>query len=167
MNRQNDSAGGGRNRTSVERIGDRELVVTRIFDAPPDIVFRAWSQPDLFRRWWVPRSVPGMSLVSCEMDVRTGGKYRLVFGTGGPETFDFYGKYLEVVPDERIVWTNDEGEEGAVTTVTFEAMDGRTLLTFREVYPSSEALEEALQGSAVALPEQLDQLDQLLSGSGV
>jgi uncharacterized protein YndB with AHSA1/START domain len=97
------------------------------------------------------------------MNVRTGGKYRLEFGAGGPETMAFHGKYLEVVPDERIVWTNDEGEEGAITTVTFEDQGGRTLLTFHEAYPSAEALEEALQGSAAGLPEQLDQLDELLS----
>jgi len=100
------------------------------------------------------------------MDVRTGGKYRLEFGAGGADTMAFYGKYLEVVPNERIVWTNDEGEEGAVTTVTFEDQGGKTLLIFHEVYPSKEALEEALQGSAVALPEQLEQLDELLSSLG-
>jgi uncharacterized protein YndB with AHSA1/START domain len=151
------------NRTSVERRGDRELVVTRTFDAPPSMVYRAWSQPELFRRWWMPKSASGVSLVSCDMDVRTGGKYRLEFSAGGPDTMAFYGKYLEVVPNERIVWTNDEGEEGAITTVTFEDQGGKTLVNFHEVYPSSEALEEALQGSAVALPEQLEQLDELLS----
>lgn len=154
------------NRTSVERKGDRELVVTRTFDAPPSIVFRAWSQAELFQRWWVPKSVPGISLVSCDMDVRTGGKYRLEFGFGGSETMAFYGKYLEVVPNERIVWTNDEGEEGAVTTVTFENQGGKTLLTFHEAYPSTEALEEALEGSVAGLPEQLDQLDDLLVTRG-
>ncbi|SCB59280.1 Uncharacterized conserved protein YndB, AHSA1/START domain [Rhizobium aethiopicum] len=166
MTEQVDGAGGAQNRTSVERKGDRELVVTRTFDAPPSTVYRAWSQPELFRRWWVPKSVPGISLVSCDMDVRTGGKYRLEFGAGGSDTMAFYGKYLEVVPNERIVWTNDEGEEGAVTTVTFEDQGGRTLLVFHEVYASKEALEEALQGSAAALPEQLKQLDDLLSGKG-
>ena len=154
---------GAQNRTSVERRGDRELVVTRTFDAPPSMVYRAWSQPELFRRWWMPKSASGVSIVSCDMDVRTGGKYRLEFSAGGPDTMAFYGKYLEVVPNERIVWTNDEGEEGAVTTVTFEDQGGKTLVNFHEVYPSSEALEEALQGSAVALPEQLEQLDELLS----
>lgn len=148
--------------TAVERRGDRELVITRTFDAPPRTVFRAWSEAALFRRWWLPKSVTGVSLVSCEMDVRTGGKYRLEFSFGGPETMAFYGKYLDVIPDQRIVWTNDEGEEGAITTVTFEARDGGTLLTFHESYPSVEALEEALQGSAAGLPDQLDQLGELL-----
>ena len=163
MNQQVASAGGAQNRTSVERKGDRELVVTRTFDAPPSAVFRAWSQPELFQRWWVPKSVPGVSLVSCEMDVRTGGKYRLEFGAGGSEAMAFHGQYLEVVPNERIVWTNDEGEDGAVTTVTFEDLGGKTLLIFHEVYPSKDALEEALQGSAAGLPEQLEQLGKLLS----
>ena len=166
MNQQASSAGGAQSRTSVERRGDRELVVTRIFDAPSSTVFGAWSQPELFRRWWMPKSVSGVSLLSCDMDVRTGGRYRLEFGTGGSDTIAFYGQYLEVVPNERIVWTNDEGEEGAVTTVTFEDQGGKTLLNFYEVYPSKEALEEAQQGAAVALPEQLEQLDELLPSLG-
>lgn len=162
MDSQASVVGGARNRTSVERIGDRELVAARTFDAPPSMVFRAWSQPELFRRWWMPKSASGVSLVSCEMDVQTGGKYRLEFSTGS-DTIAFYGKYLEVVPNERIVWTNDEGEDGAITAVTFEDQGGRTLLKFRESYPSREALEEALQGSAAGLPEQLEQLEELLS----
>jgi uncharacterized protein YndB with AHSA1/START domain len=151
-------------RTSIERRGDREVVVTRLFDAPPSTVYKAWSRPELFQRWWMPRSLAGVSLVSCELDMRTGGKYRLEFGTGGSETMAFHGRYLDVVPNERIVWTNDEGEEGAITTGTFADQGGKTLLTFHEVYPSKEALKEALQGSLAGLPEQLDQLDELLAG---
>ncbi len=150
------------NPTSVERKGDRELIVTRTFDAPPNVVYQAWTQADLFQRWWMPKSASGVTLVSCSMDVRTGGRYRLEFSAGGSDTMAFHGKYLEVVPNQRIVWTNDEGEEGAVTTVTFVDEGGKTILTFQEIYPSSEALEEALQGSAAALPEQMDQLDTLL-----
>ena len=166
MNQQVDSTDGAQNRTSVERRGDCELVVTRTFDAPPSTVYRAWSQPELFQRWWMPKSVSGVSLVSCALDVRTGGRYRLEFAAGGSDTVAFYGKYLEVVPNERMDWTNDEDKEGAVTTVTFEDQGGHTLLKFHEVYPSKEALEEALQGSAAAMPEQLDQLDGLLSSLG-
>jgi uncharacterized protein YndB with AHSA1/START domain len=162
MTQQVNGAGVGQNPTSVERRGDRELVVTRTFNAPPSTVYRTWSQPELFQRWWMPKSVSGVALVSCDLDVRTGGKYRLGFGVGGSETMAFYGKYLEVVPNERIVWTNDEGEEGAITTVTFEDERGRTRVIFHEVYPTKEALEEALQGSAAALPEQLEQLDELI-----
>lgn len=172
MDSQSENGSGAGNRTSIERRGDRELVVTRTFDAPRAMVYRAWSEPELFRRWWMPKSATGVTLVSCDMDVRTGGKYRLEFSTGGPQTMAFYGKYLDVVPNERIVWTNDEGEvedageEGAITTVTFEDHGGQTLLRFHEVYPTAEALEEALQGSAAALPEQFDQLGEVLSGSG-
>ena len=163
MDQQVSSAGGAQFRTSIERKGDRELLVTRTFDAPPSTVYKAWSDPALFKRWWMPRSISGVSLVSCDLDVRTGGKYRLEFSAGGSDTMAFYGKYLEVVPNERMVWTNDEDKEGAVTTVTFEDQGGHTLLKFHEVYPSSDALEEALQGSVAGLPEQLDQLDALLS----
>ena len=154
-------------RTGIERIGDRELAITRRFDAPPHIVFRAWSDASLFRRWWVPQSVPGILLVGCQIDMRTGGKYRLEFGAGEGQTMAFYGKYLEVVPNERIVWTNDEGEEGAITTVTFTEMEGQTLLRFHELYPSKAALEEALEGSALGLPEQLEQLAAVLAEGGV
>jgi uncharacterized protein YndB with AHSA1/START domain len=153
-------------RASVERRGDRELVVTRTLDASPSTVFRAWSQPELFQRWWVPNSVSGVSLMSCDMDVRTGGKYRLEFSVGGSDTLAFYGKYLEVVPNERLIWTNDEGEEGAITTITVKDVDGKALLTFHEVYPSKGALDEALQGSALALPEQLEQLGEIVLSLG-
>jgi uncharacterized protein YndB with AHSA1/START domain len=161
MDQQTNSHRVAQNATSVVRKGDRELVVTRTFDAPPHLVFKAWSDANLFRRWWVPKGAP-MSLVACDMDVRTGGTYRLEF-LAGEDRMAFYGRYLEVLPDQRIVWTNDEGEEGAVTTVSFEDQGGRTLLTFHELYPSVEALEEAIQGSAAGLPIQLDQLDEMLS----
>jgi len=160
---QQANKSGAQNPTSVERRGDREIIVQRTFDAPPSTVFKAWSQPELFKRWWVPKSLPGISLVSCDMDVRTGGKYRLEFGVAGSETMAFYGKYLDVVQNERIVWTNDEGEEGAITTVTFEDQGGKTLVKFHEVYPSLEALEEALHGSAAGLPEQFEQLAELIA----
>ena len=149
---------------AVERCGDRELVVMRTFDAPRSTVYEAWSQANLFQRWWVPKSAAGISLVSCDLDVRTGGTYRLGFSAGGSDIMTFYGRSIEVVPNDRIVWTNDEGEEGAITTVTFEDRDAQTLLTFREFYQSREALDEALQGSAAGLPEQLGQLGALLAG---
>ena len=163
MTQQVSSADGQRNSTSVERVGERELVIMRTFNARPNVVYRAWIQPALFQRWWVPKTALGILLVGCEMDVRTGGKYRLEFGSGGSDTMAFYGKYLEVVENHRIVWTNDEGEEGAITTVTFQELDGKTLVKFSEVYPTTEALEEALLGSAAGLPEQLEQLAELLS----
>ena len=156
------SDAGMRNRTRVERRSDREMAVTRSFDAPAHLVFEAWTRPELFMRWWVPKSL-GVPLLSCEMDVRTGGGYRLEFGRDGSNSWAFFGKYIEVVPNSRLVWTNEEDEQGAVTTVTFEEKDGRTLLTFHELYPSREALDEALIGMAEALPEQFGQLDALLA----
>jgi uncharacterized protein YndB with AHSA1/START domain len=146
-------------RTTVQRKSDRELVVTRTFDAPARLVFEAWSRPELFKKWWVPKSM-AMTLRSCEMDVRTGGTYRLSFGEG----MDFFGRYLEVTPPSRIVWTNEEsGENGSVTTVTFEEQGGRTLLVMSEVYPSKEALDAAGTGAADATHETFAQLDELLA----
>lgn len=166
MDEQVGSAGGKQNATSVERRGNRELVATRLFDAPPGAVFDAWSRSELFQRWWVPKSVPGLSLVACDLDVRTGGTYRLEFGMASSGTAAFHGRYLEVVANERIVWTNDEDDDGAVTTVILEHQGGKTLLRYQEAYPSEAALEEALQGSAAALPEQFDQLEEMLLGPG-
>jgi uncharacterized protein YndB with AHSA1/START domain len=152
------------NRTAVERRSDRELVVTRAFDAPARIVFEAWSNPELFQRWWVPKS-PGLSLLSCDMDARTGGTYRLVFRHPAfDQPMAFFGTYREVTPPKRIVWTNEESDQGAVTTVTFEESAGKTLVTFHELYPTEAALDEALAGSAEGLPEQFAQLDELLAG---
>lgn len=147
-------------RTAVERKSDLELVVTRVFDGPVRLVFDAWTKPELFRLWWAPRSM-GVPLLSCEMDVRTGGGYRLAFGHDAADSMAFFGKYLEVTPPSRLVWTNDEGG-GAVTTVTFEEVDGRTRLVLQELYPSKEALDESFVGMEDAMPEQFEQLDELL-----
>jgi uncharacterized protein YndB with AHSA1/START domain len=148
-------------RTKVERKSDREVVVTRTFDAPARIVFEAWAKPELFKRWWVPQSL-GMSMLSCEMDVRTGGSYRLVFRhPSAEEPMAFFGKYLEVIPDARMVWTNEESAERSVTTVSFEEKGGKTLLVFHELHPSKEALDAAI-GASEAMPEQFAQLDELL-----
>ena len=152
------------NRTVVERTSDLEFVVTRPFNAPARIVFEAWSNPDLFKQWWIPKS-GGMTLLSCEMDVRAGGTYRLVFSH---PAFDkpvaFFGTYKEVTPHTRIVWSNEESDQGAVTTVTFEEDGGKTRVTYHERYPTKAALDEALASSAEALPEQFAQLDQWLAG---
>jgi uncharacterized protein YndB with AHSA1/START domain len=151
-------------RTTVQKKSDREVVVTRTFDAPARLVFEAWSRPELFKRWWAPRSM-GMTLRSCDMDVRTGGKYRLVFGDDPENAMAFFGKYLDVVPDKRIVWTNEEsGDAGSVTTVTFEERDGKTLLVLSELYPTKEALDEAGTGAQEMLGETFGQLDELLAG---
>ena len=151
------------NRTTVERKSDHELLVTRTFDAPARIVFEAWSKPELFQLWWIPKSVE-LTLLSCDMDVRTGGTYRLVFShPASDQPMAFFGTYREVIPQKRIVWTNEESDEGAVTTVTFEEDAGKTRVTLHEIYPTTAALDEALAGSAEALPEQFAQLDALLA----
>ena len=147
--------------TKVGPRSERELIVTRIFDAPPRIVFEAWSKPELMVRWWIPKSLP-MTLLSIEMDVRVGGGYRLVFGHGEGQSMAFFGTYLEVDPPSRLVWSNDESADGAVTTVTFEDKDGQTLVTLHELYPTPAARDEALGGAAGGLPEQFEQLDALL-----
>lgn len=150
--------------TKAERKSDRELVVTRTFNGPRHLVFEAWSKPDLFQRWWMPKSC-GIPFLSCEMDVRTGGSYRLVFGhpeTGQP--FTFFGRYIEVIAPSRIVWTNEEaGEGGAVTTVTFEEKGGRTLVTMHDLHPSKEALDEHMEsGACSGTNEQFDQLEEIV-----
>jgi uncharacterized protein YndB with AHSA1/START domain len=153
------------NRTALERVSDREFVVTRTFNAPARVVFEAWSKPELFKLWWVPKSA-GLSLLSCDMDVRTGGVYRLVFRhPAAGEPMAFFGTYREVMPHKRLVWTNEESNQGAVTTVTFEEKVGKTLVTLHELYPTNAALEEALAGSAEGLPEQFAQLEELLAAS--
>lgn len=149
-------------RTIVQRKSEREVVVTRTFDAPARLVFEAWSKPELFKKWWVPRSM-GMTLRSCDLDVRTGGEYRLVFGDDPANSMAFFGKYLVVVPNKRIVWTNEEsGDAGSVTTVTFEERDGKTLLVVSELYPTKEALDAAGTGAQEAMNETFGQLDELL-----
>jgi uncharacterized protein YndB with AHSA1/START domain len=151
------------NPTTVEQTSDREVVVTHTFNAPARIVFQAWTKPELFKQWWVPKSM-GMVLRSCEIDARVGGKYRLVFGQDASNTHEFFGTYLEVTPYSRLAWTNEEGgaDASSVTTVTFEERDGRTLLVLRELHPSKEALDAAGTGAADALRETFEQLDVLL-----
>ena len=150
-----------KNRTTVERKSDREVVVTRTINGPARIVFEAFTNAELLQRWWVPKSM-GMTLLACEVDARVGGKYRLVFDAS-PEPAAFFGTYVEVKPHSRLAWTNDEGGEGgSVTTVTFEETDGRTLLVLRELYPSKEALDAAGTGAADATVETFAQLDELL-----
>ena len=161
--RQSDHAA-ARARTTLERVSDRELVVTRTIDGPARLVFEAWARPDLFQRWWAPTSF-GISLVSYEAEVRTGGTYRLLMGHPSLEQpMAFFGRYIQVTPPSRIVWTNDEaGDGGAVTTVTFEDQDGATRVVVHELYASKEALDEAMaSGSTSGWGEQFEQLDDLV-----
>jgi uncharacterized protein YndB with AHSA1/START domain len=164
-----------KNRTTVERKSERELVVTRTFNGPARIVFEAWTKPELFKQWWVPKSL-GLTLLSCEMDVRVGGKYRMVFSHNGSEPMAFFGRYIEVMPRSRLVWTNDEGDDsGAVTTVSFEEKGGKTLVVLHDLYPSKEALDAAIASGSTGWPaptdqggksENYEQLDELLATLG-
>ncbi len=150
-----------KNRTIVERKSELELVVTRTFNGPARIVFEAWTRPELLKLWWAPKS-SGMSLISCEADVRAGGRYRFEFGRGASKTMAFFGQYIEVTPPSRLVWTNEESDDRAVSTLTFEEKGGKTLLVLRELYPSKEALDRAMAGMEDGMPEQFEQLDELL-----
>src|SRR3984957_3096225 len=153
-----------KNRTMVERKSERELVVTRTFNAPARIVFAAWTKPELLKRWWAPKSF-GVSFLSCEADVRAGGAYRFVFAHAASEQpMAFFGRYIEVTPPSRLVWTNDEGGDGgSVTTVTFEESGGETRVVLHDLYPSKEALDGAIaSGSTGGFGESFEQLDELL-----
>jgi len=165
MDAKRESEPGAPNKaTTVQRKSDRELVVTRTINGPPRIVFEAFAKPELFARWWIPKSF-GLTLLSCEADVRVGGRYRLVIKPGGADPMEFFGRYLEVTPPSRLVWTNEEGgEPGAVTTVTFEDKSGKTLLVVHDLYPSKEALDAAIaSGATSGMPETLEQLNELVT----
>ena len=152
-----------KNPTTVERKSEREFVVTRTINAPPRIVFEAWTKPALLQRWWVPKSC-GFSLLSCEVDARVGGQYRFVFGQGDSTPMAFFGRYLEVTPPSRLVWTNEEAEGGPISTLTLEERAGKTLLVQHDLYPSKEALDAAMaSGEKSCLDETFGQLDELLS----
>jgi uncharacterized protein YndB with AHSA1/START domain len=155
-----------KNSTTLERVSDRELLVTRTVNGPARLVFEAWTKAELLRQWWVPKSL-GLTLLSCEVDARAGGKYRLVFEhPQAPEPMAFFGTYLEVTPHSRIVWSNEEaGPNGQITTVTFEEKAGKTLVVLHEHYPSKEALDAAIESGATAgdMSETFNQLDAFVA----
>ena len=154
-----------KDRTTVERKSERELVVTRTINGPARLVFEAWTKPELLKQWWVPKSF-GVTLLSCEADVRVGGQYRFVFAHGDSKV-EFFGKYLEVTPHSRLVWTNEEAEEGAVTTLILEEKAGKTLVILRDLYPSKEALDAAMaSGEKSGMGETFDQLEEVLVALG-
>jgi uncharacterized protein YndB with AHSA1/START domain len=160
--RKEDDPAATKNRTAVERKSERELVVTRTVNGPARIVFEAFTKPDLLKRWWIPKS-SGVSLLSLEADVRVGGRYRLVIGHDASKPMEFYGRYIEVTPHSRLVWTNEEGADGGpVTTVTFEEKGGKTLLVMHDLYPTKEALDDVLVGMEGGMPETFEQLDELV-----
>lgn len=155
------------NPTTVERKSELELVITRTFNGPARLVFDAWTKPELLMQWWAPKSF-GVSFISCEADVRPGGKYRFVFShPSAPEPVAFFGKYLEVIPNERLVWTNEEGADGGqVTTVTFEAIGGQTRVVMHDRFPTKEALEAEGIDAAEGMKMTFGQLDEFLAAHG-
>jgi uncharacterized protein YndB with AHSA1/START domain len=170
MRRAATSERAPRNETIVERTSDRELVVTRTFNAPAHIVFEAWTEPELLKRWWAPKSF-GVSLFECDQDLRVGGAYRFAFGRDPKDPEVFSGRYLEVDPPSRLVLTqlyermSDVGD--VVATAAFEESEGRTRLTLRQLFPSKEALEGALaSGMGRGMRVTLDQLDELVASMG-
>lgn len=168
MTDRNEPSGTEGSATTAERRSDRELVITRTIRRPARLVFEAWTRPELFVRWWAPASFC-VTLISYEADVRTGGRYQLVMGHPSFDApISFHGRYVEVTPPSRLVWTNDEGDgEGAVTTVEFAEADGGTRVTLTDRYPTTAALDEAIESGATSgWGEQLDQLDALLAGGG-
>lgn len=154
------------NPTTAERTSERELVVTRTFNGPARLVFEAWTKPELMQRWWTPKSF-GITFVSCEMDARTGGTYRFVFSHPSAEQpMAFFGRYIEVTPPSRIVWTNEESADGPISTVTFEEKDGNTRLVLHELYPSKQVLDDAIASGSTgtsAAGEQFEMLDEVLA----
>ena len=151
-----------KNSTTLERKSDRELVITRTVNGPARLVFEAWAKPEPFQKWWVPKSF-NLTLVSCEMDIRVGGKYRLVMALDASRTMAFFGAYLDVTPHSRLSWTNEEAEDGPVTTVTFQEKGEQTLLVMHELYPSKKALDAAMaSGEKSGMSETFEQLDELL-----
>jgi uncharacterized protein YndB with AHSA1/START domain len=156
------------NETVVERPSDRELVVRRTFNGPAHIVFDAWTRPELLKRWWAPKSF-GVSLFECESDLRVGGTYRYAFGRDPKNPEVFSGRYVEVKPPSRLVFSQlyermrEAGE--VVVTATFEEDQGRTLLTLHQLFPSKEALEGAIaSGMERGMRITLDQLEELIAG---
>lgn len=154
--------------TQVERVSERELLITRVFRAQPRTVFEAMTRPELIDRWWAPRSL-GVVMFACESDPRVGGHYRFVFGRPGEPQMAFSGTYTEVVPGARLVYTQvfepmRENGEGLITSI-FEPHPQGTLFTSRERYPSKETLDGALaSGMERGMRETLDQLDAMVAG---
>jgi len=167
--RRGSEATSMKNSTTMERKSERELVLTRTFNAPARIVFDAWTKPELLKRWWIPKS-SGMSLLSCEADVRVGGRYRFEIGQDASKSMAFFGKYIEVIPNSRLVWTNEESDQGSITTVTFEEKGGKTLLVLHDLYPSKEALDTVMAGMEGGMEggmaESFEELDKLLDTLG-
>ena len=143
---------------------DTQIQITREFDAPRHLVFRAWTTPGLIERWW---SGDRGEVTSIEVDLRAGGSWRYVMTANAGFEVAFHGEYLEVVPDERIVSTEIyEGMPGAqaVTTVTFTETGGRTTVTVLVAHDSRENRDMHLRsGMEDGLQEAMDHLEQVVA----
>jgi uncharacterized protein YndB with AHSA1/START domain len=160
------------NETTLSLEGDREIVITRTFNGPARIVFEAWTRPEHVRRWWAPRS-RGVSLTACDADVRVGGRYRYVARLDRGGEFAFTGRYVEVAPPSRLVYTEvfEPTAAGAkpddpevVVTVSFEERDGRTHVVSRSLCPSKDVRDAIIaSGMEHGMRESMDQLDALVA----
>ena len=155
------------NQTSMELVGDREIVIARTFNGPARIVFDAWTKPELVRLWWAPKS-RGVSVVGCDADVRVGGNYRYVLRPATGDEIAFSGKYTEVTPHSRLVYTQIfepmAGAGEVIVTVTFDERDGKTTVTSRLLYESVEDRDGHLQsGMESGMRESIDRLGELLT----
>ena len=154
------------NKTSMELQGDQDIVISRVFRAPPRIVFEAYTKAEFVSRWWAPKS-HGATVVECTADVRVGGKYRYVMNVREQGTVAFSGEYREVTPHTKLVYTQVfepmAGAGAVVATVTFEEVNGQTKFVSHERYPSKEAREAAVSsGMETGMRETMDQLDALV-----
>jgi uncharacterized protein YndB with AHSA1/START domain len=160
------------NQTSLRLDGDLDIVIARAFNGPANVVFDAWTKPELVRRWWAPKSL-AVSMVSCDAEVRAGGGYRYVLRHRDGGLFAFSGKYLEVTPPSRLVHTQvfeptaagaNPDDQAIVVTVTFDERDGRTHVVSHSVCPSKEVRDGIIaSGMERGMRETMNQLEELVA----
>jgi len=155
---------GGNDGTTLELPGDREILITRSFDAPARVVFEALTRPEHVRRWWAPRSCTEM--LRCEIDFRVGGAWRYVMRHSGGFEVGFSGTFLEIVAPTRVVQTEifDPYPDAAATvTLTLVERGGRTTLTSRSLYPSREVRDQVIaSGMEHGMRESMVQLTEVV-----
>jgi uncharacterized protein YndB with AHSA1/START domain len=147
--------------------GDRQILITREFDAPKHLVYRAWTEPELVRRWWTANRG---EMTTCDIDLRVGGAWRYVLVTPDGTEVGFHGEYREIVPDERLVTTEvyegipDAETHAALDTVTLSESDGRTTLTILVEHPTQEGRDAHINsGMEDGLQDALDLVEQLVA----
>ena len=154
------------NANAGEAIADREVVITRTYDAPARLLFEAWSKPEHLMKWFGP---VGWPLTLCEVDFRKGGRWRFAMtGSSGQQNTPFGGVYLDIVPNRKIVFDNAFEEPGSrkmIMTVTFEEADGRTTLTWHTLFESVAMKDEYVgMGIEAGAGSGLDQLADVVAG---